>query len=137
MIDAADEQRAQVLSPRANENLEAYLTDNRITGVGKILRRWSIDETPQFIHVLFGTMSIVGPRPILFEELVDVPPSTTMRFVVKPGLTGIWQVSGRKSVLWNERMRQDLKYIETWSLLGDVRLILKTVGAVFTGRGAV
>ena len=137
MIDAADEQRAQVLGPRANENLEAYLTDNRITGVGKILRRWSIDETPQFIHVLFGTMSIVGPRPILFEELVDVPPSTTMRFVVKPGLTGIWQVSGRKSVLWNERMRQDLKYIETWSLLGDVRLILKTVGAVFTGRGAV
>lgn len=136
MIDLAAEQREQVLGAGVNENLGVYLADNRITSIGKILRRWSIDETPQFIHVLFGTMSIVGPRPILFEELADVPPDTTMRFVVKPGLTGIWQVSGRKSVLWNDRMRQDLLYIETWSLLGDVRLILKTVGAVFTGRGA-
>ena len=136
MIAAADQERASALGPGVVENLEDYKADNRITKFGKFLRRFSIDETPQFLHVLYGSMSLVGPRPILFEELADVPNNSSIRFIAKPGLTGIWQVNGRKSTLWDQRMRQDLLYVETWSFLGDIKLIIKTFFAVVKGDGA-
>ena len=136
MIESADAQRAQALGAGVNENLDDYTQDYRITPIGKFLRRWSIDETPQFFHVLMGTMSLVGPRPILFEELVGVPSDSSLRFIAKPGLTGIWQISGRKSVLWEDRMKQDIQYVESWTFLGDIRLIIKTFATVISGHGA-
>ena len=136
MIAAADQERASALGPGVVENLEDYKADNRITKFGKFLRRFSIDETPQFLHVLYGSMSLVGPRPILFEELSDVPNNASIRFIAKPGLTGIWQVNGRKSILWDQRMRQDLLYVETWTFLGDIKLIIKTFFTVLKGHGA-
>lgn len=136
MIATADQYRTDALGAGVNENLDQYQSDFRITSIGKFLRRWSLDETPQFFHVLQGKMSLVGPRPILFEELSDVPENSSIRFIAKPGLTGIWQVNGRKSTRWEERMRQDLLYVETWSFLGDVKLVLKTFWSVIKGDGA-
>ena len=136
MIATADQERTSALGPGVVENLEGYKADTRITKFGKFLRRFSIDETPQFLHVLYGSMSLVGPRPILFEELADVPSNSSIRFIAKPGLTGIWQVNGRKSTLWDQRMRQDLLYVETWTFLGDIKLIIKTFFAVLKGVGA-
>ena len=136
MIATAAQERASALGPGVVENLEDYKADTRITKFGKFLRRFSIDETPQFLHVLYGSMSLVGPRPILFEELSDVPNDSSIRFIAKPGLTGIWQVNGRKSTLWDQRMRQDLLYVETWSFLGDIKLIIKTFFTVLKGHGA-
>ena len=136
MIATADQERKTALGAGVVENLTDYHSDYRITKFGKFLRRFSIDETPQFLHVLYGSMSLVGPRPILFEELSDVPNNASIRFIAKPGLTGIWQVNGRKSTLWDQRMRQDLLYVETWTFLGDIKLIIKTFFTVLKGHGA-
>ena len=81
-------------------------------------------------------MSIVGPRPILREELVQIKRGFESRFIAKPGLTGLWQVTGRKEVAWDDRMLRDIAYIEDWSLVNDLVLILKTISAIVTGRGA-
>ncbi len=110
--------------------------DPRITSVGRWLRRFSIDELPQLFNVLRGEMSLVGPRPPLPSEAARYEAWQRRRLMVKPGLTCIWQVSGRSEIPFERWMRMDLAYIDNWSLWLDIRLCLRTVGAVLGGRGA-
>nr|WP_055705059.1 sugar transferase [Streptomyces puniciscabiei] len=110
--------------------------DPRITPVGRFLRRHSLDELPQLFNVLLGHMSLVGPRPPLPEEVVKYNPVERRRLAVKPGLTGLWQVSGRADLSWNETVALDLRYIDNWSLAGDVNVMARTVRAVLDGQGA-
>lgn len=128
--------RSKVLGTLDAGIRERYRKDPRITPLGKFIRRWSIDEIPQFWNVLKGEMSIVGPRPILIDETAQVQSDFTIRFLAKPGLTGLWQVTGRKEVLWEDRMLRDLHYIEDWSFWKDSILIFKTILAVIKGDGA-
>jgi exopolysaccharide biosynthesis polyprenyl glycosylphosphotransferase len=110
--------------------------DPRITRVGRLIRRTSIDELPQFFNVLTGEMSVVGPRPPLPAEVRQYQRWQRRRLSVKPGITCTWQVSGRSDISFDEWMRLDLQYIDTWSLWGDLRICLKTIPAVLTARGA-
>ena len=110
--------------------------DPRITGVGRFIRKYSIDELPQLINVLRGDMSVVGPRPPVPQEVVKYEPWQRRRLSVRPGLTCIWQVSGRNQISFEEWMYLDMQYIDHWSLGQDIGLIFKTVPIVITGRGA-
>ncbi|GAB3920814.1 exopolysaccharide biosynthesis polyprenyl glycosylphosphotransferase [Microlunatus endophyticus] len=110
--------------------------DPRITRVGRILRKYSIDELPQLFNVLSGSMSLVGPRPPLQSEVDEYAESVRRRLKVVPGLTGLWQVSGRSLLTWEESVRLDLKYVENWSIGLDLAIIFKTAYAVFAKRGA-
>lgn len=110
--------------------------DPRITPVGRLLRRFSLDELPQFLHVLKGEMSLVGPRPPIPEEVESYEPWQRRRLAMKPGITCLWQVSGRSELDWNTWMELDLAYIDSWSLWLDVTILLRTVPAVLSGRGA-
>jgi len=110
--------------------------DPRITRVGRMLRRWSFDELPQLFDVIRGNMSLVGPRPPLPREVEQYPPDMHRRLLVRPGLTGLWQVSGRSDLSFDEAIRMDLYYVDNWSIVGDVIIILKTVRAVLKGSGA-
>lgn len=110
--------------------------DPRVTRVGRFLRRYSLDELPQLFNVLAGTMSLVGPRPSLEREREQYGADTHRRFLVKPGITGLWQVSGRSNLTWEESVRLDLYYVENWSLTGDVTILWRTVRAVFAREGA-
>lgn len=110
--------------------------DPRITGVGRVLRRWSIDELPQLVNVLRGEMSLVGPRMITRPELEKYGSHARELLRVRPGLTGLWQVSGRQQVSYEERIALDLRYLETWSVLEDVAIMLRTPIAVVAARGA-
>lgn len=112
--------------------------DPRITPVGRFLRRYSLDELPQLVNVLEGSMSLVGPRPLLVSDLDRLPIRGQMRrFSVRPGITGLWQVSGRSLTTDEERMQLDRDYINEWSLWLDVKILFRTVGVVLSGRGAV
>jgi exopolysaccharide biosynthesis polyprenyl glycosylphosphotransferase len=110
--------------------------DPRVTRVGKLIRRLSVDEIPQFVNVLRGEMSLVGPRPQVEAEVEQYAFEHNRRLMVKPGITGLWQVSGRSNIAWPEAVRLDMQYADTWSLLGDFRILLKTVKVVLTSRGA-
>lgn len=110
--------------------------DPRVTPVGRILRKYSLDELPQFWTVLRGHMSIVGPRPHLAHELTEFPDAGLRRLLIKPGITGLWQVSGRSDLSLEDSIRLDLRYVENWSLTGDVAIILKTIRAVLRSSGA-
>src|SRR5206468_4337076 len=110
--------------------------DPRRTLVGRLLRRLSIDELPQLWNVIVGDMSLVGPRPPLPEEVFRYEPWQRRRLSMKPGLTCLWQVSGRSELDFDRWMALDLKYIDTWSPLLDLKILLKTVPAVLSGRGA-
>jgi exopolysaccharide biosynthesis polyprenyl glycosylphosphotransferase len=110
--------------------------DPRVTRVGAVLRRFSIDELPSLFNVLTGAMSLVGPRPPLPEESARYEPDVRRRLLVKPGLTGLWQVSGRSDLSWEEAIRLDLQYVEDWSLALDAMILWKTVRAVLSGQGA-
>jgi exopolysaccharide biosynthesis polyprenyl glycosylphosphotransferase len=110
--------------------------DPRITRVGKLLRRSSLDELPQLLNVLKGDMSIVGPRPPVPSEVVQYTPAERRRLDAEPGLTCIWQVSGRSNIPFEGQVRLDVQYIETRSFWRDVWILLKTVPAVLLGRGA-
>jgi len=136
MYVGADKMRSAVLGSTDEFISDRYKKDPRITRFGRFIRRWSIDELPQLWCVLIGTMSIVGPRPILIEEEEIVDSLNQARFIAKPGLTGLWQVSGRKEVLWETRMRQDILYIESWTFTYDLLLIFRTFGTIISGKGA-
>jgi exopolysaccharide biosynthesis polyprenyl glycosylphosphotransferase len=110
--------------------------DPRITRFGAFLRKYSLDELPQLFNVLVGTMSLVGPRPPLPAEVATYGREAQRRLLVKPGLTGLWQISGRSDLSWEQSVRLDLRYVENWNLALDALILWKTVGAVVRGRGA-
>ena len=110
--------------------------DPRVTPFGAWLRRYSLDELPQFVNVLLGQMSLVGPRPPLPEEVAKYGDDVRRRLVVRPGLTGLWQISGRADLPWEEAVRLDLRYVENWSLTLDLLILWKTWRAVVRGAGA-
>jgi len=111
--------------------------DPRVTSVGRLIRRTSIDELPQFFNVLLGDMSLVGPRPLPMRDVNRFSESSLMRrFSVKPGLTGLWQVSGRSNTTFASWMKLDLEYIDRWSLLLDMQILARTIPAVFKKSGA-
>lgn len=110
--------------------------DPRVTGVGRWLRRYSLDELPQLINVLIGDMSLVGPRPPLPSEVAQYDGDVARRLLVKPGITGLWQVSGRSDLSWEDGIRLDLYYVENWSFTSDFLIMWKTLGAVVRARGA-
>ena len=110
--------------------------DPRITPIGAQLRKYSIDEFPQFINVLKGEMSLVGPRPALPSEAEKYADHVHRRLVVKPGLTGMWQVNGRSDLSWEESVRLDLRYVENWSFALDLQILWKTVSVLLRGSGA-
>lgn len=110
--------------------------DPRVTRIGGLLRRFSLDELPQLLNVLSGSMSLVGPRPPLPKEVDAYEHDVRRRLLVKPGLTGLWQVSGRSNLSWQDSVRLDLYYVENWSLAGDLVIMFRTVRAVFRSTGA-
>jgi exopolysaccharide biosynthesis polyprenyl glycosylphosphotransferase len=110
--------------------------DPRITGVGRRLRKWSVDELPQLINVFRGEMSLVGPRPALPDEAERYADHVRRRLVVKPGITGMWQVNGRSDLSWDETVRLDLRYVENWSFALDLQILWKTFSVIFRGSGA-
>ena len=110
--------------------------DPRVTTVGRWLRKFSLDELPQLINVVNGSMSLVGPRPPLPSEVARYEAHVHRRFLVKPGVTGLWQVSGRSNLAWDDTVRLDLRYVENWSIAGDLQILWKTMFAVMRGTGA-
>ena len=120
----------------SNEVLFKLRADPRVTRVGRFLRRFSLDELPQLFNVVLGDMSLVGPRPALPSETERWGRSTARRLLVKPGITGLWQVSGRSDLSWEDSVRLDLYYVENWSFAGDIQILWKTLYAVLASRGA-
>lgn len=136
VVDA--EARLAALQARSDGNgvLFKMQDDPRVTAVGAILRRYSIDELPQLFNVINGDMSLVGPRPPLPAEVEQYEPDALRRLHVRPGMTGLWQVSGRSDLTWEESLRLDLRYVDNWSPIGDLRILFRTFNAVFRGSGA-
>ncbi|WP_374101170.1 sugar transferase [Antrihabitans sp. YC2-6] len=137
MVDGADQQLDDLMEQNEGAGVLFKMRDDpRVTRVGRIIRKLSIDELPQFINVLKRDMSVVGPRPPLRREVEDYDGEVRRRLLVKPGVTGLWQVSGRSVLSWEESVRLDLSYVENWSTVGDLLIIVKTVRAVVAGWGA-
>jgi exopolysaccharide biosynthesis polyprenyl glycosylphosphotransferase len=138
MVDGADRQVDKLVD--VNESVGGVLfkikEDPRITAVGKLLRRYSIDELPQFFNVLRRDMSVVGPRPPLRREVDTYNDQVRRRLLVLPGITGLWQVSGRSDLSWEDSVRLDLSYVENWSITNDFLIAAKTVRTILTGAGA-
>lgn len=134
-----DAERQRSLLEHVNEGaglLFKVRADPRVTRIGGVLRRYSLDELPQLVNVLTGDMSMVGPRPPLPAEAEHYAYDARRRLLVKPGLTGLWQVSGRSDLSWEETVSLDLRYVENWSFAMDAVILWKTLGAVLRGRGA-
>jgi exopolysaccharide biosynthesis polyprenyl glycosylphosphotransferase len=139
MVVDAEARKAELERSGANENdglMFKMRRDPRVTSVGRLLRRLSLDELPQLINVLRGDMSLVGPRPPLPEEVERYDEVERRRLAVKPGITGLWQVSGRSDLSWDETVALDLHYVDNWSFTGDVDVMARTLRAVLDGRGA-
>ncbi|MFF7316474.1 sugar transferase [Streptomyces albogriseolus] len=137
MVPDADRARAALTGLNEGAGpLFKMRRDPRVTRIGAVLRRYSLDELPQLFNVLTGSMSLVGPRPPLPEECASYGPDIRRRLKVKPGLTGLWQISGRSDLSWEEAVRLDLRYVEDWSLALDTVILWKTLRAVIQGQGA-
>lgn len=136
MVCDADAQRANLehLNER-NDVLFKISNDPRVTRIGKFLRKYSLDELPQFLNVLCGDMSIVGPRPPIAEEVMKYDLFHLHRLNVKPGITGLWQVMARQDPSFEKYIELDLAYVEQWTLWMDLRIMARTVGVVFAGTG--
>lgn len=138
MVDGAD----RMVGALADQNeidggvLFKMRSDPRVTPLGKLLRKYSVDEIPQFINVLKRDMSVVGPRPPLAREVGTYDDYVKRRLLVRPGITGLWQVSGRSDLSWEDSVRLDLFYVENWSMMADVVIVAKTVRAVIVNSGA-
>jgi exopolysaccharide biosynthesis polyprenyl glycosylphosphotransferase len=133
-VDA--EQRRAELASECDGPLFKVRADPRITRVGRFLRRYSLDELPQLINVVLGQMALVGPRPALPDEVAAYDADPHRRLAVAPGITGLWQVSGRSDLPWSEAVRLDLAYVDNWSLGLDLAIVVRTLGAVLKHRGA-
>ncbi len=137
MVEDADKELDTLLGANESDGLLFKIRkDPRITPVGRFLRRFSIDELPQFINVLRQEMSVVGPRPPLRREVEKYDDDVQRRLLVKPGVTGLWQVSGRSDLPWEKAVRLDLSYVDNWSMIGDILIIARTLQAVFQRTGA-
>jgi exopolysaccharide biosynthesis polyprenyl glycosylphosphotransferase len=137
MVVDAEQRRAELMGlNEADGPLFKITNDPRVTPVGRLLRKLSIDELPQLLAVLGGTMSLVGPRPALPTEVEEWDDGLRDRLRVLPGLTGMWQVSGRSAAGFDQYRRLDLYYVDNWSLLHDLQICVRTVGVVLSGRGA-
>jgi exopolysaccharide biosynthesis polyprenyl glycosylphosphotransferase len=137
MVVDAEHRKEELLARNDHDGiLFKVRNDPRVTAVGTHLRRWSVDELPQLINVLLGEMSLVGPRPALPDEAAKYADHVRRRLVVKPGLTGLWQVSGRSDLTWEESVRLDLRYVENWSFALDLQIIWKTFSALVRRSGA-
>lgn len=137
MVTNADELKKKLIEENGgNALLFKMENDPRVTKIGKFIRRYSIDELPQLWNVFIGDMSLVGPRPQVQDEVNLYTRAAHRRLLVRPGLTGLWQVSGRSKLSWDEALRLDLYYVENWSLMTDVQILLKTVKAVVGKDGA-
>jgi len=137
MFENADEIRTSLINKNDIDKIVFKMKDDpRITRVGRILRRFSLDELPQLLNVLKGEMSIVGPRPPLHEEVIKYEGWERRRLSMKPGLTCLWQISGRSKIGFKEWIKLDLEYIDNWSPALDILILFKTIPAVISGRGA-
>jgi lipopolysaccharide/colanic/teichoic acid biosynthesis glycosyltransferase len=137
MVADAEERKADLEHLSEGPGLLFKLKDDpRVTRAGKVLRRFSLDEWPQFFNVLRGHMSIVGPRPALPSEVEQYDDWVRNRLKVKPGVTGLWQVSGRTETSFSDYVRYDLFYIQNWSLSLDLWIMWRTFRAVLTAEGA-
>lgn len=133
----AEARRAEVLAQSDREGIcFKSKNDPRITSVGRWLRRLSLDELPQILNVIKGDMSLVGPRPALPSEVAAYPARAMQRLSVLPGITGLWQVSGRAEIGFDEMVELDIQYARNAGLITDLSIMLRTFGAVFSGRGA-
>jgi lipopolysaccharide/colanic/teichoic acid biosynthesis glycosyltransferase len=136
MVPNAESMRAQLEHLNEAAPLFKITNDPRVTRIGRILRATSLDELPQLVNILRGEMSLVGPRPRLPSEFDLSVPRQRQRFMVKPGLAGLWQVRGRAKLGFDEALEIDLEYIRRWSFLFDLQLIARTAWVVLTCRGA-
>jgi lipopolysaccharide/colanic/teichoic acid biosynthesis glycosyltransferase len=137
MVIDAEQRKAELRHQSGQHSVLFKLrNDPRITRTGLWLRRWSLDDLPQLINVLNGDMSLVGPRPALPDEAAMYGDHVRRRLAVKPGITGLWQVSGRSDLAWDESIRLDVRYVENWSLMLDLHILWKTLSAVSRGSGA-
>ena len=137
MVVDAEQRKEELLASNDSDGVLFKLRkDPRVTGVGAHLRRWSLDELPQLFNIFLGHMSLVGPRPALPDEADKYLEHVRRRLVVKPGLTGLWQVSGRSDLSWEESVRLDLRYVENWSFALDLQIIWKTLSVLVRRSGA-
>lgn len=136
VVDAENQLASLQLMNQGSGVLFKIKADPRVTKVGRFIRRYSLDELPQLFNVLSGSMSLVGPRPPLPSEVEQYENHVHRRLLVRPGLTGLWQVSGRSLLSWEDTVRLDLYYVENWSLSGDISILLRTFRAVVSRHGA-
>ncbi|MCZ2825557.1 MULTISPECIES: sugar transferase [unclassified Modestobacter] len=137
MVPDADQRMAALMAQNEGNAVQFKMKrDPRVTRVGAVMRRWSLDELPQLLNVVGGTMSLVGPRPHVTREVEQYGFDMRRRLLVKPGITGLWQVSGRSDLSWDDSVRIDVRYVENWSLALDLMILGKTLGAVVRGSGA-
>jgi lipopolysaccharide/colanic/teichoic acid biosynthesis glycosyltransferase len=136
VVDAEKHKTRLAAVNEAHGPLFKLKIDPRVTPVGAVLRKYSLDELPQLFNVLTGSMSLVGPRPPLPSEVATYSRDARRKLLVKPGLTGLWQISGRSDLSWEDAVRLDLRYVENWTLALDCLILWKTIRAVVRSDGA-
>jgi len=137
MVVDAEKRLAELREKNENDGAKFKIRrDPRVTAVGAQLRKWSLDELPQLFNILLGEMSLVGPRPALPDETARYAAHVRRRLAVRPGLTGLWQVSGRSDLTWDESVRLDLRYVENWSFALDLQILWKTFSVILSKSGA-
>lgn len=139
MVPDADDQLESLLDAQGSSGTPLFKVTNdpRITPVGRFIRKYSLDEFPQLVNVLRGQMSLVGPRPQRAAEVALYDLAAHRRLIMKPGMSGLWQVSGRSNLSWEESIRLDLAYVENWSMTGDILILVRTFRAIIKHHGAV
>ncbi len=135
-VDAPDQQAELEAANEAEGALFKIREDPRVTGVGSLLRRFSLDEIPNVWNVLRGQMSLVGPRPLPIRDYELLEPWHRKRYLVLPGMTGLWQISGRSNLSFDDLVRLDFYYLDNWSIWLDISILAKTIPAVMAQRGA-